>query len=125
MLFISLFKWWYGEGWRQRAVAINGRLEGVVDYFSIDLLLKTLFSPFRQISAGRVDGPIGEQLRAFADKMVSRVIGGFVRSIILLTGLVTIALMVIISLLLLVLWAVVPTLPLVGIVLAVIGWTPV
>lgn len=125
MLFVSLFKWWYGEGWRQRAVMINARLEGVVDYFSIDLLVKTLFSPFRQISAGRVDGPIGEQLRAFADKMVSRIIGGVVRSIILIIGLVTIALTVVASLILLLAWALVPLLPVIGIVLAMIGWMPV
>lgn len=123
MLFVSLIKWWYTDGWRQRAKLTIVKLDGVIDYFSVDLLLKTLFSPFRQISAGRVDGPLGDQLRAFADRLVSRLIGAIVRTLILLVGLVAISLYAVGALIVLVLWLFVPLLPIVGAVLAASGWT--
>lgn len=52
----------------------NGRL------FSVGLLLKTLFNPFRQISAAPVGGAAPVQLSAFFDKLFSRAVGMVVRS---------------------------------------------
>lgn len=95
-----------------------------MDYFSIDLLVKTLFSPFRQISAGSVDGPVGLKLRAFFDKLISRIIGGIVRTIVLVIGLVTIILGLVIGVVYLALWAVIPLLPIAGLVLMLTGWVP-
>lgn len=120
MLFVSLFKWWYTEGWRQRAQLIASRLDGVMDYFSIDLLLKTLFQPFRQDGVGKVDGPLSVQLHAFADKTISRIIGAVIRIIILVFGLIAIALSAIFSLIVLVGWAIIPATPLIGIVLTIV-----
>ncbi len=94
-----------------------------MDYFSIELLIGTLFSPFRQISAGQVDGPLGVKLRAFADKLISRVIGAMIRLVILLVGVVTIFIQVVLSGVVLMGWAFVPVLPIVGLVLMLIGWT--
>lgn len=121
MLFISLFKWWYGPGWVQQARALSMRLDGLIDYFSIDLLAKTLFAPFRQDGAGRVDGPLEVKFRAFLDKLISRILGAIIRMAILLIGLVSIALYVVWSALMLALWFVVPLLPLAGLVLAAMG----
>ncbi|MET0979649.1 MAG: hypothetical protein ABWX90_00140, partial [Candidatus Saccharimonadales bacterium] len=59
MFVIGTLSWWYGAGWRQRLAMLRERLANTIDYFSIDLLARTLFSPFRQISAGKVNGPIG------------------------------------------------------------------
>lgn len=97
------------------------RLDGTMDYFSIDLLLKTLFTPFRQISAGRVDGPIGVQMRALVDKLFSRVIGAIVRLMILIVGGITILLQAVFGIVLLVLWGIVPFAPIIGVVLSISG----
>ncbi len=121
LLVTELLRWWYGDGWRGRARLISVRLDGTLDYFSIGLLAKTLFAPFRQISAGKTDGPIGVQLRALVDKLVSRVIGAMVRLIILIVGGIAIGLQVLISGVLLVAWGLVPLAPLAGIVLAIMG----
>jgi hypothetical protein len=122
MLFVSLIRWWYTDGWRRRAKIVSTRLDGVIDYFSIDLLIKTLFAPFRQISAGKVDGPLGVQMRALADRLISRVIGALIRLILLILGMLTIAAQAIFGLIILVLWLFVPALPIVGVILAVMGW---
>lgn len=121
---MGLLGWWYGAGWKGRARAVRERLAATMDYFSIALLLRTLFSPFRQISAGKVTGPIALQMRALFDNLLSRVIGAIVRSMMIGVGLVAIALTLIVGAMLLVVWAFVPLLPLVGLTLMMIGWLP-
>jgi hypothetical protein len=121
LLVLSLLRWWYSDGWLQRARLVTLRLDGTVDYFSIDLLLTTLFSPFRQISSGKVDGPLGVQLRALVDKLFSRLIGAFVRSIILLIGGIVIGLQGLLGIVILIGWALVPMIPIIGVVFAVMG----
>ncbi len=121
MLFISFFKWWYGDGWRQRARLMATRLDGVIDYFSIDLLAKTLFQPFRQDSTGRVDGPLTVKLRALADNLISRVLGAIIRLVILLFGIVAIIISAVLAIGGLIAWAALPVIPIAGVVLAVTG----
>lgn len=103
---------------------VGQRLVNLEDYFSIDLLLKTFFSPFRQISAGRVQGPLGVQMRAFFDRLVSRVIGAMIRLFTILIGLIAIVIYAVIGAVVLVVWAFIPLLPIVGIWLFVTGWMP-
>lgn len=124
MFIVGMLSWWYGPGWAMRARLVRERLAASLDYFSIDLLAKTLFSPFRQISAGKVDGPIGVRFRAWVDRLISRVIGFFVRTIIIFVGCLTLIFHTIIGGLTLLFWAVVPILPLVGFILFLSGWTP-
>ena len=124
MFIVGLLSWWYGAGWRQRAMLIRERVARTVDYFSIDLLLKTLFAPFRQISAGKINGPIAVKWRAFVDRTISRVIGSIIRIFIILIGCVTIILYGVMGLATLVLWAIIPALPLIGFLLFISGWTP-
>lgn len=124
MFVIGLMSWWYGRGWRDAAMRAGRRLMSLEDYFSIDLLLRTLFSPYRQISASKVQGALGVQMRAFFDRLISRLIGAMIRLVTILIGLVAIVIYAVIGLLVLVLWAVVPLLPIAGIVLFVSGWIP-
>jgi len=124
MFVLDVLSWWYGAGWRGRAAKLKEQLAATEDYFSVDLLIKTLFSPFRQISAGKVQGPLGVQMRAFFDRLISRAIGGVVRSFMVVVGTVALALNTILGVVFLLVWAVVPLLPLVGLYLFVIGWMP-
>ncbi|MDB5176692.1 MAG: hypothetical protein JWN75_360 [Candidatus Saccharibacteria bacterium] len=122
LLVTSLLRWWYGDGWRQRAQQIANRLDGTIDYFSVGLLIKSLFAPFRQISAGKVDGPIGLQMRAMIDRLFSRLVGAFVRLLLLVIGGIVIGLQVIVGFILLLGWAAVPLLPIIGLALTLTGW---
>src|SRR5207248_825056 len=116
LLLTELLRWWYTAGWRGRAQRVAMKLDGTIDYFSMDLLLKTLFSPFRQISAGRVDGSLEVKFRALIDKLFSRIIGAVVRLMLIVVGAMTIVLQTVIGLLLLILWGLLPLLPLVGLI---------
>jgi hypothetical protein len=124
MFILGILSWWYGAGWRRRATGLRDQLTATIDYFSIDLLLRTLFSPFRQISAGRVSGPIGVRLQAFFDRLISRLIGGMVRIFMIIMGTVAILLNAILGLFVLILWGIVPLLPFVGLWLFMTGWIP-
>ena len=121
LLVTELFMWWYTAGLRQRLKKISVRLDGTIDYFSMDLLVKTLFAPFRQISASKVDGSLEVKMRALIDRLFSRLIGAFVRTLLLVVGGVTIALQAILALIMILLWLLVPFLPVVGIVLMIAG----
>ena len=124
MFIVSLLSWWYGAGWRQRLAMIKGRLAMAIDYFSIGLLIKTLFAPYRQISAGSVNGPIGVRWQAFVDRLISRFIGAFVRLVVMIVGMFAIMGLGLISTVLLIGWGLVPVLPLIGLIVSLIGWVP-
>ncbi len=124
MQLVGLLSWWYSDGIKQALGRIGSRFGGLLDYFSIDLLARTLFSPFRQISAGSVRGPIGLKLRAFADQLISRIIGAIVRSIVIVVGAVAVLVQAILSILALLLWLCMPLVPIVGLVLMLVGWIP-
>lgn len=122
MFIVGLFSWWYSAGWRRQFTLLNERLAATYDYFSLDLLFRTLFSPFRQIAAGSVRGPIGVQLRAWFDQLISRVIGAVVRTMIIIVGSIGLFLTVCFGAFFLLFWAIIPLLPIVGVVAMVAKW---
>lgn len=124
MLFMAFFSWWYGPGWTNEIARVRNQLASVADTFSIELLMMTLFSPFRQISAGRVDGPLGVIMRAWLDRLISRMIGAMVRSFMIVLGGVTLLLMSAVGAARIAFWPLLPFMPLLLIVFAVGGWLP-
>lgn len=124
MFLVGILSWWYGDGWRQRYSLIISRLARISDYFSIGLLLSTLFAPYRQISAGSVKGSAGVQLRAFIDRLISRFVGLFVRLFMVIFGLIALAFQIVASSIVLLFWLLIPAFPLVGLILFAIGWAP-
>lgn len=121
---MGLLKWWYTEGWKQRARLVMTRLDSTMDFFSIGLLVRTMFALFRQDGAGRVDGPLSVKMNAFFGRLISRVIGAMIRSGVLVVGLLVITTQALGGLLVLLLWLGVPLLPFIGITLGVGGWVP-
>lgn len=122
MLLTTFFSWWYGVGWLTLGRKVGGRVSGVLRFFSVVQLATSLFAPFRQISAGRVQGPLGVQLRAWGDKQFSRVIGAVVRSLLILCGLAAAAFYAVTGFIMIVAWPVLPAMPLLGIILMVSGF---
>jgi len=110
----DFFSWWYGFGWRQAMRGVNGRTQGVLSSFSIGLLARTLFAPFRQIDAGGVRGPIGTQFQAWAGRTFSRAFGAVLRLVTILAGLGGAMVTWLFGLVWLLLWPLLPILPLIG-----------
>lgn len=124
MIIVWALSWWYGAGWKARYSRVYEQLLVTYDYFSIGLLARTLFAPFRQISAGRVEGPIGVKLRAFVDKQISRIIGAVVRAVLIIAGIFWLITQALYGLVVLAGWAIVPVAPFIGFIAMLSGWVP-
>jgi len=124
MFLVGIISWWYGVGLKGQMQRIRERLAATAGFFSIGQLFSTLFSPFRQISADRINGSAAMQLRAFFDKTLSRVIGAIVRLFTILAGIIVLTFQFIFELIVSIIWVILPALPVVGLIMFAIGWVP-
>lgn len=124
MFLRDFFSWWYFDGLLSRMQMIKNRLKASADFFSVGLLISTLFAPFRQISAEVASGSLSIQMRAFFDKLLSRFIGAFIRFFLIILGLITMLIQIISGIIVLVFWLIIPLFPVAGLIAMVIGWVP-
>ena len=117
MLLVGFFSWWYGAGWRDQFSRLGASLDRVNDYFSVPLLLRTLFKPFRQISAGETGRDLKEKFQVALDKLFSRLIGAFMRVFLIIAGVLSMIFVIILDLIKALVWPFFPLLPLFGLVL--------
>jgi hypothetical protein len=119
MLILEFFKWWYGVGWQKAIKGGVGLVKKVELSFSILVLLKTLFSPWKRIITppGRA---LEDKLSAMLDNLVSRTIGFFVRIFSLITAIVLITGAAIIGLVIATSWPLIPLLAIISAIKAVV-----
>jgi hypothetical protein len=124
MMLLATLAWWYAAGWAGLAGRIGRRIDRVMESFSITLLLGSLFDPFRQIDAGHTaGGSFDAQLRAFGNRLFSRLFGAVIRTLFICIGIFLAVVTAIVGLLQLAVWPLVPFLPIVGVALAAVGAT--
>lgn len=114
MQFVAFLRWWYGAGWTDQLDSTRLHLRKINDFFSVSLLAKNLVQPFRQISAESVRGSLDVQFRAWLDRLISRVVGAFMRLIMIIAGLVWLLASIVFYGIWLILWPFVPVIPLIG-----------
>lgn len=125
MLFVSFMRWWYVLGWLDQLALVQSRFGRTADFFSIGLSLRTLAQPFKQIDADRSrKGSLDVIMRDMFDQLFSRIMGIVVRSILIATGCVALAIEVAVGGLRLVVWPFVPALPIFMLPVALSGWLP-
>ena len=83
------------------------RLSGFMDIFSVNQLLKTLFAPWRRIIS-YPGASLDERFRAWGDNLFSRMIGFVVRFFVLLTALLSLALIMALTVVELIVWPLLP-----------------
>jgi hypothetical protein len=107
MLFLEFFKWWYGAGWAQAAKGAVGLVKKVELSFSVSVLIRTLFAPWKMIITppGR---SFDDKMRAFLDNLVSRTVGFFVRIFSLIAALVLISGAAVMGLMIAFFWPLIP-----------------
>lgn len=124
-MLLEVVSWWYGAGWARVAARIGGRVSHILEAFSVGLLFRTLFDPFRQIDAGGNGGKsLDAQLRALGDNLFSRVFGAFIRTLFIVLGLLAALAAFLLGVVQLLVWPFVPLLPVIGVVCAVAGIRP-
>lgn len=125
MFIIKSYTWWYTHGWSVFIGKVRTLFSTITDFFSMNSLIRTLFKPFRQISAesANTNSSLDLKFHMFLDRLVSRIIGFFSRFLLLLVGCVAIAIGSIISAILIIIWPFIPLTPLIGIILTITGVT--
>ena len=124
MVIPSLLRWWYGDGWLNQLTLIKWAFIRMADRFSIGLLIRTLFAPFRQISADEQARTAGGMMNVIVDKLISRLIGGVMRLVMIIVGAISLVLLAVISLIRIILWPLLPIAPVVGVVLMCVVGAP-
>lgn len=122
MFIIKSLTWWYASGWNIFIKNVRDVFLSIIDFFSMNSLIHTLFKPFRQISAdsAKENSSLDLKFHMFIDRLVSRIVGFFSRLILLLAGCITIVFGGIISFVIIILWPFIPLTPIIGVVLTII-----
>ncbi len=109
MLIVSMFSWWYTSGWRWVITRALARLNTVQRMFSVGILLRTLFSPWKQIiGAPNKNQSLDAKFRMKLDNLISRFVGFGVRSLTLLAALVSLIFVLLIGVVTIALWPLLP-----------------
>lgn len=123
MFMVDLLGWWYSHGWSWVLThSVFERNKKILAALSFKDMVRTWFAPYRQTFAGSVRGGFGDKIRGLIDQLVSRTIGFTVRSILITTALITVSLNTIVSSMLVIVWPVIPALPLIAVFLTVAGF---
>ena len=104
---VLLLSWWYGRGWFWVADNINKKLITVNEIFSVGILLKTLFAPWKQIQSPT---SFRNFLQSSLDNFISRFIGATVRIGMLIGAFFSFAAVIAGGLLVIILWPIIPLL---------------
>ncbi len=120
MMTLEFFRWWYSRGWSLAVKRFEGKLRGIEQAFSVGILLRTLFSPWRRIIT-YPGGSLSEHFKAMLDNLVSRFVGLFVRlSVLFAAGIITL-LFCIAAFIAVVLWPLLPPLAMALIIWVIVG----
>jgi hypothetical protein len=115
MMALELLRWWYGRGWQLMIMQAGRRFNTLGTTFSVNTLLRTLFSPWRRIISYPGAG-LDARLRALVDNLVSRSVGFVVRFFVLLAVAILGIFVLAFGLLQIIVWPVVPLLAIAPIV---------
>lgn len=115
---MQLLSWWYGPGWKQAATGVRKHLTGVSHLFSVPILIRTLWSPWRRI-VSYPGASIDQKLRALGDNLVSRMIGFTVRFLVLITAGISLLLTSLVGALYIIIWPLVPIMAVMSLVVGV------
>lgn len=101
--------WWLKEAPRQIILAWKNFLLFNLNYFSVVLLLKTLFSPWRRYKSSHRGGfNMGKYAEDFISNLIFRFLGAIFRSVLIIAGLVVESFILIIGFSILILWMLLP-----------------
>jgi hypothetical protein len=118
MVLTGYFVWWYGAGLQQSAQIVMAALGGAADFFSLEALIKTWWSPWKNDVISERNLALSDQFKIWQQNLASRIVGFLVRTVVIATALLCIGLLSILSFLALGLWL---TLPIVAVLLPLIG----
>ena len=101
--------WWLVEAPRKIVLAWKNFLLFNLNYFSVVLLLKTFFSPWRRYESSYKGGfNLGKYVENFLSNIIFRFLGAIIRSVLIIAGLVVEVFILVIGFSVLILWIISP-----------------
>jgi hypothetical protein len=119
-MILEMLRWWYVTGWMQAAHRIGGWTSSVERAFSLSLLLRTLFAPWRRIVTYAGKG-LDAKMHAALDNLVSRAVGFVIRIFVILAAGVSILGALLLSTVMAVIWPLLPVAVIYFLVRGIIG----
>lgn len=104
------FYWWYGAGLEQSWQIAVAVLYEVADIFSLDILVKTWLAPWKNDVLSAQNIALSDQIKLWEQNLASRLVGFFVRSVIIFLAVISLAILTILLAIGLVIWLIVPAL---------------
>jgi len=105
---ITYFSWWYNQGvlgfW-DGILVMTGK---IYSYFSIHILLRTLFDPWKRDNYSIENGSLEARSKVMLDNLISRVIGFVIRLFTMLFGLSLTISFFVFMFLILIIWLALP-----------------
>jgi hypothetical protein len=120
MLALDFFTWWYGQGWRVVMRKAQERLTKTAQMFSVPILLRTLFAPWRRIVT-YPGASLDAHVRAFLDNLVSRAVGFTVRIFVLIAAGVGLTITGVVIIIELITWPLIPVAVVIALVKGLVG----
>lgn len=115
----DILGWWYGAGLKDLVKCFKKTFESTNDFFSVGLLFKSLFQPFRQtLTDIQYKRTLGQKI---GDALVSRAVGFIVRGSLIFIGGLAVLFEIIILCLAVVAWPFLPLVPFGLIFLGILG----
>ena len=115
--------WHYSTAYRDFLRAWINYLWFVAHFFSLEILLRTFFTPFKRISEKNNAGlDIGAILEVFAVNLLMRLVGMLVRTVLISIGLVVLFGVAVGGVLGLLVWTLLPGILLMLLLISIFGW---
>lgn len=109
MLALAFLRWWYTDGWLTWWRKSLERIERLFELFSVPILVKTLFAPWKRIISF-ANRSLGERLRSWLDNLISRFVGLMTRLMVLMAAALCLFGLMVMSLVGALLWLMAPPL---------------
>ena len=107
MAVMHLLSWWYSRGWSWILGRTKDRLGSIADTFSVGTLLRTMFSPWKQIQSPTTFRTF---IQSKVDNFISRFVGFTVRIGMLIGALFSFIAVLAVGLVMIILWPLLPLL---------------
>ncbi len=121
MLILDFLKWWYQKGLIDLFFRLQTTFMRVFDFFSVDILIKTLFQPFKLIDNEAHGQDFISKIRAYFDRLFSSLFGAMIRLVTLIFGVLVLFILSIFLILMALFWLILPILPIIFIFLFIFG----
>lgn len=105
---LTYFSWWYGEGLVNFCQATGIMTEKIFSFFSIKLLLRTIFDPWKRDAYTIENASLQDKLKIWLNNLISRFIGFVIRFFTIILGLCATALFFLVMICLFVAWFLLP-----------------